>query len=140
MTTDETYGQFSVSPPSANRPDDVPPKVNAAAAALRRTNRELLTELRGQLHALREQHARFNSLIGSPGAVPSGGQRDRTWPQYGLTEREAEVARLLAEGRRNNAIAAALGISPHTARHHTQRVLAKLGVHSRAEAGARLRG
>ena len=33
-----------------------------------------------------------------------------------------------------------LGISPHTARHHTQRVLDKLGVHSRAAAGARLRG
>jgi DNA-binding CsgD family transcriptional regulator len=33
-----------------------------------------------------------------------------------------------------------LGISAHTARHHTQRVLAKLKVHSRAEAGAKLRG
>jgi DNA-binding CsgD family transcriptional regulator len=30
-------------------------------------------------------------------------------------------------------IAAALGISAHTARRHSERVLAKLGVHSRRE-------
>jgi DNA-binding CsgD family transcriptional regulator len=60
--------------------------------------------------------------------------------RFGLTGRELEVAHLLAEGRSNAAIARTLSISPHTARHHTQRVLGKLGVHSRAEAGARLRG
>ena len=47
---------------------------------------------------------------------------------------------LLAQGRSNVAIAKTLGISTHTARHHTQRVLAKMRVHSRAEAGAKLRG
>jgi DNA-binding CsgD family transcriptional regulator len=50
------------------------------------------------------------------------------------------VAAMLAQGRSNSAIAAALRISTHTARHHTQRVLAKLGVHSRAQAGAKVRG
>lgn len=59
--------------------------------------------------------------------------------RYGLTAREVEVARLLAQGRSNAAIAAALNISAHTARHHTQRVLSKLEVHSRAEAGAKIR-
>jgi DNA-binding NarL/FixJ family response regulator len=59
---------------------------------------------------------------------------------YGLTDRETEVAFLLAQGRSNVAIAKELDISTHTARHHTQRVLAKLKVHSRAEAGAKLRG
>jgi DNA-binding CsgD family transcriptional regulator len=59
--------------------------------------------------------------------------------EYGMTPREIEVALLLAEGCSNRTIAHRLGISPHTARHHTQRVLVKLGVHSRAEAGARLR-
>ena len=58
---------------------------------------------------------------------------------YGMTQREAEVAKLLEEGCANLVIARRLGISPHTARHHTQRVLSKLGVHSRSEAGARLR-
>jgi len=50
-----------------------------------------------------------------------------------------EVAILLAEGCSNSTVARRLGISPHTARHHTQRVLGKLGVHSRSAAGALLR-
>ncbi len=58
--------------------------------------------------------------------------------QFGLSRREAEVALLLAQGHRNNALAETLGISPHTARHHTEMVLAKLGSRSRAEVGARL--
>jgi DNA-binding CsgD family transcriptional regulator len=60
--------------------------------------------------------------------------------QFGLTARETEVAMLLAKGRSNVSIAKTLGISTHTARHHTQRVLVKLRVHSRAEAGAKVRG
>lgn len=51
---------------------------------------------------------------------------------FRLTEREARVATLLARGRSNGEIARALGVSPHTARHHTESVLLKLGVHSRA--------
>lgn len=58
----------------------------------------------------------------------------------GLTPKEVDVARLLAEGRSNAGIAAALCISPHTARHHTERIMSKLGVRSRAEVGPRLRG
>jgi ATP/maltotriose-dependent transcriptional regulator MalT len=59
--------------------------------------------------------------------------------QFGLTARETEVAVLLAQGLSNVAIAKTLAISTHNARHHTQRVLGKLKVHSRAEAGAKLR-
>lgn len=51
--------------------------------------------------------------------------------RYGLTARQAEVARLLARGRSNREIANRLGISPHTARHHAQRVLEKVGAPSR---------
>jgi DNA-binding NarL/FixJ family response regulator len=51
-----------------------------------------------------------------------------------LTPREREVLALLVEGRDVAAIAAALFISPETARTHVQRVLRKLGVHSRLEA------
>jgi DNA-binding CsgD family transcriptional regulator len=58
--------------------------------------------------------------------------------RFGLTPREIEVARLLAERRTNREIAAALGISPHTAERHTERVLAKLGVASRTDVRARL--
>ena len=59
---------------------------------------------------------------------------------WGLTPRQAVVARLLAEGRSNAEIAERLGISPHTARHHTESVLLKLDVRSRAEVAARLMG
>ena len=57
---------------------------------------------------------------------------------YALTGAESSIAMLLAEGRSNAGIAAARGISPHTARRHTERVLHKLGVRSRAEVARRL--
>jgi DNA-binding NarL/FixJ family response regulator len=59
---------------------------------------------------------------------------------YNLTPRESEVAILLTQGASNVDIASALGISPHTARHHTQAVLSKVGARSRAEVGAKVRG
>jgi hypothetical protein len=48
------------------------------------------------------------------------------------------VALLLAEGKSDAEIARELVISWHTARRHVEKVLLKLGVHSRAEAGARI--
>jgi DNA-binding NarL/FixJ family response regulator len=51
-----------------------------------------------------------------------------------LTPRELEILALLAEGVRADAIAAALVLSPKTVATHIQRILAKLGLHSRAEA------
>lgn len=53
--------------------------------------------------------------------------------RFGLTDRELDVTNLLSAGKSNADIARALGISPFTARHHTESVLAKLGVRSRAE-------
>lgn len=58
--------------------------------------------------------------------------------RYRLTQREIQVARLLAEGKATSEVAAALGVSSHTARHHTERVLSKLGVSSRAAVAVRL--
>jgi DNA-binding CsgD family transcriptional regulator len=54
----------------------------------------------------------------------------------GLTARELDVARLIARGMATKEIAHWLGISTHTARHHTERVFVKLGVRSRAGAAA----
>lgn len=51
-----------------------------------------------------------------------------------LTPREREILALLADGLDQDAIAQTLVISPATARTHIQRVLRKLGVHSRLEA------
>jgi DNA-binding NarL/FixJ family response regulator len=53
-----------------------------------------------------------------------------------LTRREREVLQLLAEGLTQNAIANDLCISAKTVGTHIQRILTKLGVHSRAEAVA----
>jgi DNA-binding NarL/FixJ family response regulator len=55
---------------------------------------------------------------------------------FGLTGRERDILMLLADGRRQDAIAAELVISPKTVATHIQRILSKLGVHSRAEAVA----
>jgi two-component system, NarL family, nitrate/nitrite response regulator NarL len=54
-----------------------------------------------------------------------------------LTPRELQVLRLLAEGNDPKAIAERLVISPKTVASHLQRVMAKLGVHSRVHAVAR---
>jgi len=53
-----------------------------------------------------------------------------------LTDREREVLSLLAEGLRQPEIAQQLVISPKTVATHIQRVLEKLGVHSRSQAVA----
>ena len=54
----------------------------------------------------------------------------------GLTAREVQVLRLVAAGKTNRQIATALVLSGHTVRRHVQKILAKLGVPSRAAATA----
>lgn len=53
-----------------------------------------------------------------------------------LTPREREVLTLLAHGRNQQEIARQLVVTPKTVATHLQRVLSKLGVHSRAQAVA----
>jgi ATP/maltotriose-dependent transcriptional regulator MalT len=55
---------------------------------------------------------------------------------FGLTPRELEVLRLVAQGRSNREIAEALFISAKTASVHVSNILGKLGVASRGEAAA----
>jgi len=50
-----------------------------------------------------------------------------------LTQREAEVLELLAEGRSNAEIAERLVISRHTVARHRENIMRKLGLHSRSE-------
>jgi DNA-binding CsgD family transcriptional regulator len=50
-----------------------------------------------------------------------------------LTVRELEVARLVAEGLTNRAIAVRLSIAPRTAEAHMDNIRRKLNVHSRAQ-------
>ena len=55
-------------------------------------------------------------------------------PPAGLTPREQEVLRLVAEGRSNRAIADSLFLSERTVEHHVQHILAKLDLDSRTAA------
>ncbi|HVZ22173.1 MAG TPA: response regulator transcription factor [Vicinamibacterales bacterium] len=64
---------------------------------------------------------------GIPAAPPPPPARRR------LTRRETEVLRLLAEGKSNKEVGAALNISVNTVETHRARILNKLGLHSMNE-------
>ncbi len=51
----------------------------------------------------------------------------------GLTDRERDVLKLIAEGKANQEIADALVISVSTVATHRAHVMSKLGLHSRTE-------
>jgi DNA-binding CsgD family transcriptional regulator len=67
----------------------------------------------------------------------------RTWRRAAagapLTEREQEIARLVAEGGTNREIAKVLFLSPKTVERHVSNVFKKVGVRNRTELASRLR-
>jgi DNA-binding NarL/FixJ family response regulator len=77
-------------------------------------------------------------VLGSP--VPRGPRPTTRANPHGLTEREWEIARLVALGLSNAEIADRLVVSPKTVGHHVSAVLAKLSVRRRAEVAAALSG
>ena len=77
-----------------------------------------------------ESRALLNRLQGRSGSL-----KDESSPS-GLTGREIEVARLLAEGLTNGEVATRLYISTKTASVHVSNILRKLGMTSRAEVAA----
>jgi ATP/maltotriose-dependent transcriptional regulator MalT len=87
-------------------------------------------ELRAALAAFERlgavgEAAKASDLMGGPAALPRG-----------LTAREAEVLRLVAQGKTNRDIAIELVISEHTVGRHLQNMFAKLDVASRSAATA----
>jgi DNA-binding NarL/FixJ family response regulator len=56
--------------------------------------------------------------------------------RFELTSRESDVARLMADRLSNFEIARRLGISVHTVRRHSERVLSKIEIHSRNDVRA----
>jgi DNA-binding NarL/FixJ family response regulator len=72
-----------------------------------------------------------------------GLQRQATSPSHsrrsylcGLTPREVEVLRLIASGKSNHDIAAALFVSPNTVANHVRSILTKTETANRTEAAA----
>ena len=68
--------------------------------------------------------------------VPRGPRRSTAANPAGLTPRQLEVLRLLADGLSNADIAARLTLAPKTVEHHISAVLEKLAVTSRGQAVA----
>lgn len=82
-----------------------------------------------------EQLRRQMQTAGAP--IPRGPRAATRGNPYGLTARQVEILRLLADDLSNPEIAARLHLSPKTVEHHVSAVLAKLDVTTRA-AAARL--
>jgi DNA-binding CsgD family transcriptional regulator len=85
------------------------------------------------VHSLWGAHGVIALVLVHPGAAA---ETMTTASAAGLTDREARVAHLLATGMAIKEIGAALGISAHTARHHTERIYTKLGVRNRVAVAA----
>jgi NarL family two-component system response regulator YdfI len=70
----------------------------------------------------------LHTLVSAPAAIQAAAEPS------GLTDRELQVLRMMADGAANKIIAWKLGISEHTVRFHVASILAKLGASSRTEA------
>ena len=84
-----------------------------------------------------ERSAARRALIGLDGEDRTAFSQEKLW-SFGLTHREAEILRLVAQGKTNKEIAAVLYVSPLTIRTHLEHIYEKLGVGNRAEAVARV--
>jgi DNA-binding response OmpR family regulator len=83
---------------------------------------------------------RASKPAAAPADRPAALSDEQLRERFGLTARQVAVARLLGEGCSNVEIAKRLSVSYYTARNHTEQVLAKLGIASRAAVGAVLFG
>jgi DNA-binding CsgD family transcriptional regulator len=88
-----------------------------------------------RLDAVADREAAERELV--PVAAPLSGSvrqpRDRAASRGALTDRERSVAALVAEGRTNREVAAALYLSEKTVEANLTRIYEKLGVRSRTE-------
>jgi DNA-binding NarL/FixJ family response regulator len=98
--------------------DEILSAVKAAADGEVLIDPATLTRLLAQVAREREEQRDAMALLGD------------------LTERERQILQLLAEGKRNDDIAAELFISPQTVQTHVRNILGKLRVHSKLEAVA----
>jgi ATP/maltotriose-dependent transcriptional regulator MalT len=101
---------------------------SAHEIAVRLQARPLLNEIE-----LLARRARIPLETGPPEKDEPAAEPE-AWEQFGLTERELEVLKYLAEGLSNREIARQLFISPKTASAHVSNILRKLAVQTRVEA------
>jgi PAS domain S-box-containing protein len=106
-------------------------------ACTRRDRPGLALAYRVRLDRRRRVDRRSTSLAAELFAARGPGANRTVAP---LSRREAEVLRLLAAGASTAGVSERLGISVVTVRNHVQRLLDRLGVHSRLEAVALARG
>lgn len=104
-----------------------------AAALLREAH---ATAVRLGAHPLREDVELLAARARLPLTPDRAPEPEPGDDAFGLTPREQDVLRLVAEGRTNRQIAEELFISPKTASVHVSNILAKLGVSGRGEAAA----
>jgi DNA-binding NarL/FixJ family response regulator len=101
----------------------------------------LAGDTRGVGYLLKDRVADMSEFVDSLRRVASGGtaldpdvvsqlltRSHRQDPLDGLTPRESEVLRLMAEGRSNGAIAAALVVSDGAVEKHVSNIFTKLGL------------
>jgi DNA-binding response OmpR family regulator len=94
-------------------------------------------ELLARISALlRRATSNGNGAAAPAPAAPTQLSDEALRERYGLTARQIAVARLLGEGYSNAEIAQQLSVSYFTARNHTEQVLGKLGVATRAAVGS----
>ena len=107
-------------------------RVDSAAREAQRA-RDLLTELKAEVEVVKARKLLESLAAADAGAPRQGRSVDRT---AGLTRREVEVLRLVAEGLSNQTIAERLFVSEHTVHRHLANILGKLSVSTRAAAVA----
>ncbi|WP_328522209.1 helix-turn-helix transcriptional regulator [Kribbella sp. NBC_00359] len=91
----------------------------------------------GPLREQIDQLAKLARIHLNDAVTEHGAKQDRAaGDDYGLTDRERDVLALLADGKTNREIGAALYMSQKTASVHVTHILAKLGVRSRVQAAA----
>ncbi|MBT2595875.1 LuxR C-terminal-related transcriptional regulator [Arthrobacter sp. ISL-72] len=104
--------------------------VRAAEAIRNHLSPRRLAELKAQQPRFTKEEAIARTLGGTAAAGSP------VAPRSPLTPRENEVARLVAEGLSNRAIAQTLVLSPRTVDGHVENILGKLGFSSRTQVAA----
>ncbi|HEU5003267.1 MAG TPA: LuxR C-terminal-related transcriptional regulator [Actinomycetota bacterium] len=99
--------------------------------------RMLAGEPRATLAFAAGQELSFDEAVALAGSrIPSGGAYGRTARPGDLTSREEQIAHLVAAGLTNREIAESLVLSVRTVESHIDRILTKLGFHSRSRIAA----